>query len=127
MKTHFISLAVTIMSLFILASCSNNEYQDAMDKGIKNLGEKDYHQASIYFEIALKEKEGDEDASAYFNQTKQLASAIEAAEQKKFDKALVSLQSVINDKSGLKTLQEEAQKLQNQILSEICSFFSSYF
>jgi hypothetical protein len=118
MKKHFISLAVVLSSLFILASCSSNEYQNAMDKGIESLGEKDYHQASVYFELALTKKEGDQEASSYFNQTNQMEKAIQAYEQKKFDSALHSLNTIIEYKNGLKTLQTEAKNLKEKIVSK---------
>ena len=119
MKKHLISVVFSIVSLLLLASCSNdNEYQDAMNKGINSLGEKDYQQASIYFEIALKEKDGDEDAQFYLDQAKQMKNAVNAIEQKEFDQALVTLQSIIDDKNGLVTLQEEAQKLKDHIMKE---------
>lgn len=119
MKKYFISVVFSIVSLLLLASCSNNnEYQDAMDKGINSLGEKDYQQASIYFEIALKEKEGDANAQSYFDQVQQMKNTVDAVEQKEFDQALVTLQSIIDNKNVLKTLQEEAQKLKDHIITE---------
>ena len=91
MKLKCKILALVIFSLFILASCSNNKYQDAMDKGIQSLVEKDYHQAAIHFEIALKEKQGDKDASSYFDQATQMNNAISAYKQKQYDSAIDSL------------------------------------
>jgi hypothetical protein len=118
MKKYSISLAVVLSSLFVLASCSSNEYQNAMDKGIESLGEKDYHQASVYFELALNKKEGDKEASSYFNQANQIEKAIQAYEEKDFDSALNSLNTVIEYKNGLKTLQTEAKNLKEKVVSE---------
>ncbi|PLS17482.1 hypothetical protein CVD28_13120 [Bacillus sp. M6-12] len=118
MKTKFMLLTAVIISTFVLASCSNSGYEDAMDKGIKSLGEKDYHGAAIYFELALDENEGDQKASAYFNQAKQMEKALEAAEDKEFDTALESLDMVIDNKDGLKTVQTDAKNLKSQISSD---------
>jgi hypothetical protein len=118
MKKYFISLVVVLFSLFVLASCSSNEYQNAMDKGIERLGEKDYHQAAVYFELALNKKEGDKEASSYFDQASQIEKAIQAYKQRKFDSALNSLNTIIEHKNGLKSLQTEAKNLKEKIVSK---------
>lgn len=89
-----------------------------MEKGLKSLGEKDYHQASIYFESALHEKEGEKDATSYFTQANEMETAIQAYEKKEFDEAIDSLDRVIDEKDGLQTLQTEATALKKQILTE---------
>ncbi len=118
MKSKFKILALIIVSLLLLASCSNDKYQTAMDKGIESLIEKDYHQAAIHFELALKEKAGDEDASAYFDQATQMNNAVSAYEQKQYDSAIDSLTTVMNHRNGLKTLQSEAKSLRTLILAD---------
>lgn len=118
MKTKYISLILAIVGLFILTSCSNDKYDQAINNGIKSLGEKDYHQAAIYFEVALNEKQGDNKASSYFTQANQMENAIQTYKNKDFNSAINSLDIVINDKNSLETLQEEAKKLKNQIYSE---------
>ncbi|MBA9028484.1 hypothetical protein [Peribacillus huizhouensis] len=118
MKSKFKVLTLVIVSLLLLASCSNDNYQEAMDKGIESLIEKDYHQAAIQFELALKEKEGDEDASSYFEQSTQMKNALSAYEQKQYDPAIDSLNAVINHRNGLKTLQSEAKSLRNLVHSD---------
>ncbi|MDE5414014.1 hypothetical protein [Alkalihalobacterium chitinilyticum] len=116
-KRIFIQFIV-LLALITLSACSNQEYQKAMDQGIESLAEKDYHKAALYFELALKEKANDEQASAYYEQAKEMANAIEAADQWEFEKAINSLSIVINQKKGLKSLQEEARKLEKQIQSK---------
>ncbi|MGG3801641.1 hypothetical protein [Metabacillus fastidiosus] len=118
MKKTFISAIVTLTSLFILTSCSNNEYEKLMEKGLKSLGEKDYHQAAIYFESALLEKEGEKDASSYFTQANEMETAIQAYKKKEFDEAIDSLDRVIDEKDGLQTLQTEATTFKKQIFTE---------
>ncbi|KMY48740.1 hypothetical protein [Peribacillus loiseleuriae] len=118
MKSTIKILALIIVSLLLLASCSNDKYQNAMDKGIESLIVKDYHQAAIYFEIALKEKAGDEDASSYFDQATQMKNALSAYEQKQYDSAIDSLNTVMNHRNGLKTLQSEAKSLRDLIHSD---------
>lgn len=113
-----LSLSVTLLCLFFLASCSNDGYQDALDKGIEYLGKRDYHQAAIQFELALKEKKRDEDASAYLDQANHMDTAVTAYEEKEFDTSLESLNAVITNKSTLNTLQTEAKKLKEEILAD---------
>lgn len=113
-----ILLVVVIVSLVVLASCSNNEYTDLMNKGIESLGDKDYHQASLYFELALQNKEGDEKATSYFQQAQQMQEAIEATKHNRFDEATALLDSIINEDNVLNTLKLKAQNLKEEVLSE---------
>ncbi|WP_216830581.1 hypothetical protein [Alkalihalobacterium elongatum] len=115
MKKRLLLILIIMLAFTTLFACSNNEYQKAVDQGIESLGEKDYHKAALYFELALKEKANDEQAAAYYEQAKEMANALEAAEQGDFEKALQSLSVVINQENGLKSLQEEAKKLEEQI------------
>ena len=118
MLQKIISLPFTLLCLFVLTSCSSDRYQDAMGKGIENLGERDYHQAAIQFELALKEKKGDDDASAYLDQAIHMDEAVSAYEEKEYGASLESLNKVITNKSTLKTLQTEAEKLKEQVLAD---------
>ncbi|MFJ7745370.1 hypothetical protein [Peribacillus sp. NPDC097295] len=113
-----ISLPLTLLCLFVLTSCSSDGYQDAMDKGIEKLGERDYHQAAIQFELALKEKNGDEDASSYLEQANHMDEAVSAYEEKEYGASLESLNTVLANKSTLKTLQTEAEKLKDDVLAD---------
>lgn len=69
-------LLTLIIGLFVITACSNSDYQNAMDKGIESLGDKDYHQASLYFDIATREKEGNSEAMSYYEQAVQMDNAI---------------------------------------------------
>lgn len=119
-----ISLTLIFLSLLVLVSCSSNGYKDAMDKGMENLGERDYHMAAIQFELALKEKKGDDAASAYLNQANFMDTAVTTYKAKEYDASLESLNSILTNKNTLKTLQTEAKKLKEQILSDQESFSS---
>ncbi|MBM7703889.1 hypothetical protein [Metabacillus iocasae] len=110
--------AFVFLGLLTLVACSNNEYEKAMSNGMKSIGEKDYYMASTYFELALFEKKGDEQASLYLNQAYYMERALQAYEKKDFDAALQSLQKVVSSKSGLQTVQMEAEKLIDHIHSE---------
>ena len=118
MKTKLIILVVVIVNLVVLASCSNNEYVNLMNNGIDSLGDKDYRKAAFYFEQALQNKEGDEKATFYFQQAQQMDEAIEAIEHKRFDEAIVLLDSIINDENVLKTLKPKAQNLKEKVLAD---------
>ncbi|MGE7603092.1 hypothetical protein ACQKL5_11360 [Peribacillus sp. NPDC097675] len=113
-----ISLPLILLCLFVLPSCSSHEYQDALDKGIESLGKRDYHQAAIQFELALKKKNGDEDASSYLEQANYMDEAVSAYEEKEYGASLESLNTVIANKGTLKTLQTEAEKLKAEVLAD---------
>ncbi len=71
MIKQYYSIILLVVAMFILNACSNNAYEDAMNKGIENLGEKNYHQSALYFELTLKEKDGDEEAQSYLQLSKE--------------------------------------------------------
>ncbi|MFV2045864.1 hypothetical protein ACEWK1_00675 [Metabacillus sp. YM-086] len=112
------SLIVLLALITFLASCSNENYQHAIDQGMKELGQKNYHQAAIYFELALNEKEGDRDAASYFDQATNMERAKQAYKEKDYESAIKSLDVVINEQNGLKTVQDEAETLRKQIMEE---------
>lgn len=113
-----LTVILSILTLFILPACSNNNYEQAMDNGIQQLGEKNYHQASIYFELALTEKSGDKDARHYYDQASKMNSALNDFEAKKYESAIKTLDMILADKSGLVTIQKEAQTLKEQITTK---------
>ena len=118
MKKIFYLIILLVVSIFILNACSNNAYKAAMNNGIESLGEKNYHQSALYFELALKEKKGDKEATSYLQLSKQMLEAIEAAEQKEFELALDKLQAILDDSNTLQTVQDEAQKIKDKIQEE---------
>ncbi|MCA0992745.1 hypothetical protein [Pseudalkalibacillus hwajinpoensis] len=111
----FLSGALCIMSL---ASCANSDYQNAMDKGIDSLGEQDYHQAAIYFEVASSEQTNDKEARIYFEQASQMEDAVNYYEQEEYISALDAFEAVTNLDEGLVTVQSEAEKWKKTILDE---------
>ncbi|UPG63458.1 hypothetical protein [Metabacillus endolithicus] len=112
------SLILLIALITFLTSCSNESYQHAIDQGMKELGQKNYHQAAIYFELALNEKEGDRNAASYFDQATNMERAKKAYKEKDYESAIKSLDVVINEQNGLKTVQDEAETLKKQILAD---------
>ncbi|TXC85842.1 hypothetical protein FS935_19550 [Metabacillus litoralis] len=111
-------MILSILTLFILPACSNNNYEQAMDNGIQQLGEKNYHQASIYFELALTEKNGDKDARHYYDQATKMNSALRDFEAKKYESAIKTLDMILAHKNGLETIQNEAQTLKEEITTK---------
>lgn len=90
------SLILLFALITFLTSCSNESYQHAIDQGMKELGQKNYHQAAIYFELALNEKAGDRDAASYFDQATNMERAKKAYKEKDYESAIKSLDVVIN-------------------------------
>lgn len=96
-----------IMTLLVTA-CTNKEYEEAMEKGESAVMEEEYKEATIYFEKALEEKEDDETANTYLEQTETFMSATEAFEDNlKESKELYS--EVIDKEDGLTELVDRAK------------------
>ncbi|WP_226659924.1 hypothetical protein [Pseudalkalibacillus hwajinpoensis] len=117
MRNRFLYLS-SVLCFTLLTSCANNDYQNAMDKGIESLGEQDYHQAAIYFEVASSEQANDKEALAYFEQASQMEDAINYYEQQDYIAALDAFEVVTNLDKGLKTITSEAQNWKKTILDE---------
>ncbi|WP_347552583.1 hypothetical protein ABFG93_09765 [Pseudalkalibacillus hwajinpoensis] len=118
MKSRFTFLSVGALCITLLTSCVNSDYQNAMDKGIDSLGQQDYHQAAIYFEVASPEQDNDTKARTYFEQASQMDEAINFYEQEEYISSLDAFKAVANQDDGLKTVQSEAEKWETTILNE---------
>ncbi|MGJ9385694.1 hypothetical protein [Salipaludibacillus sp. CF4.18] len=112
-------LLALIIGLFVLTSCSNSDYQNAMDKGIESLGQKDYHQASVYFEIATREEDGESEATSYYEQATLMDDAIQAYEKNDLEVALESVNKVIVQPNVLNSMEKKAENLKDKIQSAI--------
>ncbi|MFC7062446.1 hypothetical protein [Halobacillus seohaensis] len=116
MKDFMIKGTLITMVIVLLVSCSNQDYQKAMDEGIKSSGEKDYHLAAAYFENALQEQEKPE-AVSYFNQTMEMEKAIQAYENKNYPAAMTSIENVLDTENGLETVKLDAKQLKQKVES----------
>lgn len=117
MRNRFLYLS-SALCFTLLTSCANNDYQNALDKGIDSLGEQDYHQAAIYFEVASSEQANDKEARMYFEQASLMEDAINYYEQEEYVAALDAFEAVTNLDEGLKTIKSEAQNWKETILDE---------
>ncbi|MGA9290507.1 MAG: hypothetical protein WBV93_19415 [Anaerobacillus sp.] len=118
MKSRSTFLSVTVLCITLLTSCANSGYQNAMSKGVDSLGEQDYHQAAIYFEVASSEQENDKKAHAYFDQASQMEEAMNLYEQEEYISALETFKFIANQNDGLKTVQTAAKNWKEKILDE---------
>ncbi|WP_394175674.1 hypothetical protein [Guptibacillus hwajinpoensis] len=118
MKHRSTFLSVGILCITLLTSCASSDYQNAMDKGIDSIGQQDYHQAAIYFEVALSEQANNKKALTYFEQASQMEEGIDLYHQEKYVSSLDAFKAIANQDDGLITVQKEARKWQMTILDE---------
>ncbi|MGP4068389.1 hypothetical protein [Halobacillus sp. B29] len=115
MKKHLYS---SLLILLLLSACSNEDYDKAMEQGVQNLGNEEYHQAAVYFERA-KQEQDDQEAAAYYQQASAMDEALESYKQKDFEQALTSLKKVMDVNQGLETVQKDAEKMKKKIQTEM--------
>lgn len=107
-----------ILSTVLLSACTDDAYKEAVDNGVASLGEKDYYQAALYFEMALKENSKDADAKSYLAQATQMEKALKAMNNEDYEQALKVLTEVINDTNNLQSIQEEAKQYVQEITDQ---------
>jgi len=107
-----------ILSAVLLSACTDDAYKEALDNGVASLGQKDYHQAALYFEIALKENSKDADAKSYLAQATQMEKALNALNKADYEQAFTALTEVINDANNLQSIQEEAKQYVQEITDQ---------
>lgn len=101
----------------LLMGCSNNAFDQAVEKGKGYIESREYDKAIATFELALQEKD-DENIKTLLKQTKNMSKAIQTKEEQKYDETLVLLQNVKDEKNGMESVKKEATKLEEEIKGE---------
>lgn len=95
-KTLFIGLIFIIL----LASCSNKEFDDAMENGNAALENEAFAEALVFFEDALKHKSNDEEAKQLLKQTKQVIEAEKLLNHGRLNDAKTAFQEAKTDQDS---------------------------
>ena len=114
-RLKYIALAAII--LFIFTACSNQTFDNAIDKGLEGLTEKKYSTAVSYFEIALEEKDSPE-AKSYLEQAKLLNDANNSMNDQNYDEALRAILKIEKLTNPLSVVKAHASDLKEQISSK---------
>lgn len=117
---------VSVIILFIMTACSNQMYDNSMEKGIKSLEEKNYSRAVSFFEIAAEENEKSQDAKSYLNESTLLNEANDFLTNEDYEQALRSILKieklddvhVVVEKNAKDLKKRITQKQQQRIYDE---------
>ncbi|MDA1584311.1 hypothetical protein PDK27_10960 [Bacillus cereus group sp. TH230-1LC] len=110
-------LMVIGLTFFMLAGCSNGNFDKAMDEGKTALTNKEYKNALSSFEKALDEKKDDSDAKMLVEQTKVMIEAVKLKEETKIEESIKSFEKVENMKNGNATLVKQAKEERTALLA----------
>lgn len=111
--------------LFVFTACSNQTFDNAIEKGLENLVEKNYPTAVSYFEIALEEEKDSQEAKSYLEQANLLNDAHNSMIDEDYDNALRSVlkiekldEALSMVKTNASDLKEELSKKQQNLVYE---------
>src|SRR5699024_3576246 len=76
-------------AILLLSACGNKEYDQAMENGMDSIKNEKYEEAVDFFQEALDEKEGDDKASTYLEQTELLIEGMEFMSDSDLDEAKI--------------------------------------
>ena len=79
-------IVLAAIMLFVFTACSNPTFDNAIEKGLESLTEKNYSTAVSYFEIALNEEKDSPEAKSYLEQAKLLNDAQNSMNNKDYDR-----------------------------------------
>ncbi|MGH0745836.1 hypothetical protein [Bacillus paranthracis] len=105
------------LTFFMLAGCSNGNFDKVMDEGKTALTNKEYKNALSSFEKALDEKKDDSDAKVLVEQTKAMIEAVKLKEETKVEESIKSFEKVENMKDGNSTLVKQAKEERTALLA----------
>lgn len=111
-----------IFIITVLAACGSEKHDEAMDNGMDSIENEKYEEAADFFQVALDEKEDDDKASTYLEQTKSLIDGIDTMSDGDFEEATQFFQEIEDTENGLSNLEDVA----NEKLDEIDKIESLY-
>lgn len=115
-------LSLIVICAFILTGCnSDKKYNEFMENGEQAVKLGQYEQALDYFESALEEKEGDQEATSLYEQVQKIMQVEAKRNAKLYEEAITLCDQIISSQSestvGIdvaKKLKEECQKLKEE-------------
>ncbi|HLR72863.1 MAG TPA: hypothetical protein VK073_01500 [Pseudogracilibacillus sp.] len=116
MRNKGIILGLFLTSVVLLLSaCGNKEYDEAMENGINSVKNEDYKEAVDFFQEALEEKEDDDEASTYLEQTELFIDGTGLMDDADLDEATSLFEEIIHTEDGLSELEDVANEKLNEI------------
>ncbi|HDR7794234.1 TPA: hypothetical protein QCY19_002862 [Bacillus luti] len=110
-------LTVIGLTFFMLAGCSNGNFDKAMDEANTALTNKEYKTALSSFEKALDEKKDDSDVKVLVEQTKAMIEAVKLKKEGKVEESVKSFEKVESVKNGSTTLVKQAKEERTALLA----------
>ncbi|WP_428909761.1 hypothetical protein [Niallia sp. Krafla_26] len=108
-------LILTVVLFLLLSACSSKEVDQAIDKGMDMLAEKNYASAVSYFEMALAEDEADPKTKSYLEQANLLKQAVQSMEDEDYDAALATIIEIEKMGETLSMVKTDASDLKKEI------------
>lgn len=96
--------------ILVLTACGDKKYDEAMDNGIDSIGNENYEEAADFFQEALDEKEDDDKANTYLEQTKSLIDGIDFMSDGDLEEATKSFEEIEESGDGLSDIEEVANE-----------------
>lgn len=94
----------------IVVGCTNQEYDDAMEKGKEGIQDKNYAEAIESFEKAKNEKQDDEKVNSLLTQSEMMESGILNFNAREFEEASEDFNSILEMNDEYLILKEDAEK-----------------
>ena len=104
-------LLICLFFIFILTGCSNEAYNNAIQKGLDYIASEEYQKAEGAFELALEEKKQDIKATALLEQTRNYQAAVKALEDAKLKIATEKAEKVSKETEGSDALIKKAEEI----------------
>lgn len=101
----------SFLFILILVGCSDEGYNNAIQKGLDYIGSEEYKKAEGAFELALDEKKDDVKATALLHQTRAFLEAIDALKSNDMELAIESAQEVMKETEGSEALIKKAEEI----------------
>lgn len=102
-------------AILLLSACGNKEYDQAMENGMDSIKNEKYEEAVDFFQEALDEKEGDDKASTYLEQTELLIEGMEFMSDSDLDEASKSFEEVVKMEDDIVELENVANEKIDEI------------
>lgn len=115
MRKFSLFLVVLTLGLFGCTDKSQEAYDSAINDGVTASEKGEYAKAEAFFEMALKEKEEDKQATAYLSQAKEIQEMTQAISDGELEDGLSAAEKIEKEETKLEPVQEEAKELRKQL------------
>lgn len=114
MKKNTLIALIVVCMLAITGCGGNKKYDEMMSEGRDLIVSGNYEEALECFEAALEEKEGDEEATNFYDQVKKLMQVEANIDSKLYKEAIALCDKLISSKSNDDIIIDAAKKLKKQ-------------